>query len=883
MFTDSNLQKVVSQSPVVLFVIDNSGIFQVSLGKGLETLGLKQNQVVGLSVFDVYKDMPSVLKQYETTLKGTTTTEILQIGDTFFESTMSPNIDDSGSQIGVIGLATDITEKVHINNKLKQNTELYDTITKVSKDVVWTMDLNGKFFYVSPNVELIRGFTPEEVMKQSFEEVIYFEDIPLIQSELAKVGQMIAEGITSQAPVFMKVRQPHKNGSIIHTDVQVSTVFDDNGNFKYFLGVTRDITDQIGLEIEKENATRLYKLLFEFANDGIFFMRDLKFIDVNHKITQMIGYTREEMSIMTPKDFSPEYQPDGQKSIDKAKSVIEKAISGHNQIFEWMHIKKNGEEILVEVSLSNAVYNGEPTIIGLWRDVTEHNRLLDELKESEERLTLTIDGTNDGIWDWNLTTNELFLSKRWKNIIGYSDDELENYYNSWADNIHQDDKPLVIDLLNAYLEGKVDKYEPEFRMRHKDGHYVHILAKGKIIRDDNGNPIRMLGTHSDITEKKQLEQDISLFFSNSIELVSISNTDGTFVTLNEMWTKVLGWSLLELMSKPFIEFVHKDDLARTNQEMQKLFSGIDVFDFRNRYLCKDGSYKWLSWHSKFVKDRGLIFANARDISEQIKAEEQLLELNNELELRVEERTEELESAYRKLEESLSIEKKLNDMQSKFINIISHEYKTPITSISTSAEILKYYHNHDDPDATKNIDRILSSAKALTNLIENVINYQKILDGNYKPFLVPIEINQLISDIVEQYRIINLDRFNFVYEPLESNLNILSDKKSITQIIGEFITNSMKYSPMNTAIVVSVREDSKYLHISVKDSGIGIKQDDINNLFTPFFKSDESIGLKPGTGVGLAVAKKLATSINAEINLESTPNSGSIFTLTLSKF
>jgi signal transduction histidine kinase len=89
--------------------------------------------------------------------------------------------------------------------------------------------------------------------------------------------------------------------------------------------------------------------------------------------------------------------------------------------------------------------------------------------------------------------------------------------------------------------------------------------------------------------------------------------------------------------------------------------------------------------------------------------------------------------------------------------------------------------------------------------------------------------------------------------------------------------------MNTAIVVSVREDSKYLHISVKDSGIGIKQDDINNLFTPFFKSDESIGLKPGTGVGLAVAKKLATSINAEINLESTPNSGSIFTLTLSKF
>ncbi len=884
MFTDANLKKVVSQSPVVMFAIDNNGIFQISLGRGLEALGLAQNEVVGLSVYDVYKDMPNVISQVNAALRGETSTLILELGSSFFESTMSPNIDDSGDQIGIIGLATDITSKINMQQELEYKNELYDTITQVSKDVVWTMDINGKFTYVSPNVFLIRGFTSEEVMNQTLEEVIFHEDISIIMNEIENVGKMIADNNTSSIPTsFVRIRQPHKSGELVHTDVQVNTIFDSYGNFKYFLGVTRDISEHLKLEFAERKANKKYELLYEFANDGIFFMRNMAYFDVNRKLCDMLGYSKEEFTNMHPRDLSPPFQPDGSNSFDKANELVQKAIDGNNQTFEWVHLDKYNNAKTMLISLSIVEFEGETTVIGLMRDISQEKEVLAQLQSSEQRLALAIDGSNDGLWDWNMVTNDLFLSNRWCEILGYEKSELEQNYNTFTSMVHPEDKGNITTTLSNYIEGKIPKYDIEFKMLHKNGEYIHILARGKIIKNDNNVPIRMIGTHTDITKRKRLQEDIALFFSNSIELVSISKTDGYIITLNEMWTKVLGWSKEELMSKPFINFVHKDDISKTTEVMKNIFLGHDVYDFRNRYLCKDGTYKWLSWHSKYLKERDLIFANARDITNQIESEILLLSLNTDLENRVKERTEELEKAYHKLESALYAEKKLTDMQTKFINTISHEYKTPITSISTSAEILKYYYNNQDAEAIKNIDRILSSTQALTNLIENVINYQNILDGKYKPFLVPLEINTLIKKIVNQFEIMNSGKFIFKFNALENTLNLLSDKTSISHIVGEFITNSIKYSPLHTEIVIEIKDSVRQLYISVTDSGIGIKQEDIENLFTPFYKSASSIGLTPGSGIGLAVAKKLAEYINAQITLESKPNVGSTFTLILNKY
>ncbi len=132
------------------------------------------------------------------------------------------------------------------------------------------------------------------------------------------------------------------------------------------------------------------------------------------------------------------------------------------------------------------------------------------LKEREERLTLVIQGTNDGIWDWNLETNEVYFSPRWKSMLGYEDHELANRLETWRQLIHPEDAERSLTAVEAYLEGRMPIYQLEYRLRHKDGSYRWILARGIALRDAQGRPYRMAGSHSDITERKEAEDALRM-------------------------------------------------------------------------------------------------------------------------------------------------------------------------------------------------------------------------------------------------------------------------------------------------------------------------------------------------------------------------------------
>jgi PAS domain S-box-containing protein len=129
------------------------------------------------------------------------------------------------------------------------------------------------------------------------------------------------------------------------------------------------------------------------------------------------------------------------------------------------------------------------------------------IQDSEERFALAMKGANDGMWDWNLLTNEVDFSKRWKSMLGYSEDELENVFATWERLVHPEDIERAKQSVEDYLGGKTSKYEVEFRMLHKDGHWVDILARGFAVRrEPDQKYVRLVGTHVDITERKQAEE-----------------------------------------------------------------------------------------------------------------------------------------------------------------------------------------------------------------------------------------------------------------------------------------------------------------------------------------------------------------------------------------
>ncbi len=174
-------------------------------------------------------------------------------------------------------------------------------------------------------------------------------------------------------------------------------------------------------------------------------------------------------------------------------------VSGEHRLLSILKSPKIGDDGSVEYVVCSA------------EDITERKRIEEQLRVSREQFELAITGSNDGIWDWDLRANSLYLSAKWKAQLGYADHELENVFATFESRIHPEDKPRIMATVRNYLKGKVELYDVEFRMRHRDGSHRWILARGAAVRDENGMPVRMAGSHTDITERKEAEEKLYQF------------------------------------------------------------------------------------------------------------------------------------------------------------------------------------------------------------------------------------------------------------------------------------------------------------------------------------------------------------------------------------
>lgn len=268
----------------------------------------------------------------------------------------------------------------------------------------------------------------------------------------------------------------------------------------------------------------------------------------------------------------------------------------------------------------------------------ERERMEADLRASEARWQFALEGAGDGIWDWDAQTNEVFFSRQWKTMLGYDEADIGNRLEDWSSRVHPDDLESYYAALQRHLSGETPIYQNEHRMRCKDGSYKWILDRGKVLEwTADGKPLRLIGTHSEISQRKQMEldltaknQELDQFFSVALDLLCIADTDGHFRRLNQQWEETLGYSLAELEGSRFLDYVHPEDLPATLEGLNHLSDQKTVYQFTNRYRCKDGSYRWVEWRSVPVGD--LIYAAARDITESRQAERDLKQAKKQLDL-----------------------------------------------------------------------------------------------------------------------------------------------------------------------------------------------------------------------------------------------------------
>ncbi len=226
------------------------------------------------------------------------------------------------------------------------------------------------------------------------------------------------------------------------------------------------------------------------------------------------------------------------------------------------------------------IKDGQGVVIGavlVFRDVTEAYRRREELRRARERLELAINGSNDGIWDWDLRTQDLYLSPRWKDQLGYADDELPNVFATLEGLIHPDDRPGVFAYVKCYLKGEIAEYRKEFRMLHKDGSARWILARGAVLRNEDGAPYRMAGSHTDVTERKhdELAKQFHLDFQHAVAEISSRFVETTAQTQDA----AIDYTLQRLGSLFGVDrgylFRFSDDLTRMTNTHEWCAEGIE--------------------------------------------------------------------------------------------------------------------------------------------------------------------------------------------------------------------------------------------------------------------------------------------------------------------
>jgi PAS domain S-box-containing protein len=265
---------------------------------------------------------------------------------------------------------------------------------------------------------------------------------------------------------------------------------------------TRNILDRTTLN---------YQAIFDGSNDAIFIYdaREERILGVNQKATEMFGYTKEELLQL---DLASLNEGKAPYSMADAEDNFHRAEKDEESLFEWKARKKNGDLCWVEVNLKSAVLDGEECIIEIVRDINTRKETEIALKSQRDRLEYILEGSNAGTWEWDVQTGELTVNKRWLNTIGYTTDKIPQKIPRviWSGFIHPADLEQANAAVEKHLRGESDFYEWEFRMQHKDGHWVWILDRGKVVSwGENGKPLWIYGTHQEITQRKQAEEKLA--------------------------------------------------------------------------------------------------------------------------------------------------------------------------------------------------------------------------------------------------------------------------------------------------------------------------------------------------------------------------------------
>ncbi len=567
---------------------------------------------------------------------------------------------------------------------------------------------------------------------------------------------------------------------------------------------------------------------------------------------------------------------DGDEAKERLREAIASAVEkGKSWDLELPLKTAKGRRIWARALGTPVMVDGTCTrLFGSFQDITEEREQEAEKREEAQRNQLMIESTAVGFWDWNVKTGETSFSERWANIIGYTLDELAPVsIDTWLDACHPDDLERSGALLAQHWEGKLKRYECEARMRHKDGHWVWVHDTGRVVEwDEDGQPLRMIGTHLDITENKLAQTEINISHQR-IKLATESA--GISIWEHNLSTGEMAWDagMRELYAidpnvtpptiKEWEAYIHPDDHDWVVTRLKDAIRHSKPFDYEFRIVRADGKERHVRTAAVILADDhtqgSRVVGMTSDVTQQKENELALLAAKREA-----------ESAAR--------------TKSDFLATMSHEIRTPMNGVLGMLNLLK-----DTPLTDDQLNRIRiaqNSAQSLLALINDILDFSKIEANKLELESIEFELNGVLTAATESLASqAETKAVELLVDTSRLHTNVVvGDPGRVRQILVNLLSNAIKFTSEGevTVSLEQVLLDDKWqLSITVKDTGIGIDETKRINLFNAFNQVDSSTTREfGGSGLGLAIVKNLCERMNGSVSVESTPSVGSAFTATI---
>jgi PAS domain S-box-containing protein len=513
--------------------------------------------------------------------------------------------DEAGHPSLMSGIVLDITDRTRAELALKKSEAHFRALIEHSSDIITVLGVDGTIQFESPSFERLLGYRQHELDGRIAFEFVHPDDLPSVIDKFQLVIQL------PEDPQTVEFRFRHKNGSWLSLESIGRSILDTEGR-RCVIVNSRDITERRLVEEALRRAEGHYRAIFEQAGVGVTEVDSHtgRFLKVNRRYCEIVGLTVTEaltsdfLSITHPEDLGGE--------LVEMERLRKGAISFFTM--EKRYVRKDGSIVWVSLNAVPLWQPGEEAAshIAVVHDITARKRVETALRASQEKLQQALHASSTGLWDWNTETNEVSLSRGWKRQLGYDEGELADTFQTWETRLHPDDHARAVAYAQTYIANPEGEYQQEFRLRHRDGTYRWIETRASFVAEPDGRRVRLLGSHIDITTRKQTEEALRVSQeryarATAIAKVGVWELDvATGAYHGDVNLKALfGYKGDELSTDPYawLNLVHPDDRSIARDRWQRIVAGeIDHYNYELRMIRKDGTVIWTDVRGHAVRN-----------------------------------------------------------------------------------------------------------------------------------------------------------------------------------------------------------------------------------------------------------------------------------------